>query len=113
MRGGELTPCVGPSLRPVDPGEFLRPALAGGKGVSPPCRIHLARCGWPVSSEAVISQTQENVGPREGFALPLRARVKALEVVPVRRICLQKSVGGDGPMKRLPNVKRGGPLTGT
>lgn len=34
-------------------------------------------------------------------------------VVPVRRICLQKSVGGDGPMKRLLNVKRRRPLTGT
>lgn len=53
------------------------------------------------------------VGCREVLCFPLRVRVTALEVVPVRRICLQKSVGGDGPTKRLPNVNRGRPPTGT
>jgi len=50
------------------------------------CRIHLARCGWPASPETDIAQTQEKRSPARGRSFPMRARMMALEGVPVRRI---------------------------
>jgi len=49
-------------------------------------RIFLARCGMTASSETDTPPTQENAKPREGRDDPMRARISALEGVPVRRI---------------------------
>lgn len=83
------------------------------QGVCALCRIHLARRGWPASPETVIARTQEKRSLVRGSRFRCGRGLRRSMVVPVRRICLQKSVSGDGPMKRLPNVNRGRPLTGT
>jgi hypothetical protein len=50
------------------------------------CRIDLARCGWPAQKWTAFTQTQERRSPRERLTFPMRARMMALEGVPVRRI---------------------------
>jgi len=49
-------------------------------------RIFLARCGVTASSETGTPPTHENDELREGRDDPVRARILALEGVPVRRI---------------------------
>lgn len=102
-----------PSLGPVGPTRFVRSPRKGGDpdaGIAGGERPHgrsQDRVGSLRAARLSGGGHVANAGEamlREGRRVPLRARVTALEVVPVRRICLQKSVGGDGPMKRLSNV---------
>jgi len=56
------------------------------------------------SPEMDIAQTQEKHAPREGFEIPMRARMTALEGVPVRRNWSAEVGSRRRPKKRVPNV---------
>jgi len=94
IRGGELTQMRESFTRLRRPRKVPVASLAGSRRISPwsnlRCRafgrIFLARCGTAASSETDAPPTQENDKPREGRDGPMRARILALEGVPVRRI---------------------------